>query len=67
MNKDEKKAHFDGYILGILHTLEYLMERVDQPSLALEIRTELLQGVSDSKLKKICKAENIQINWKQMK
>lgn len=66
MTDSEKENHFNGYILGILHSIELVLNSYDEPNIAKEMRVNLLQGVPDEKLKLMCITENIQIDWEKL-
>jgi hypothetical protein len=58
--------NFEGYILGVLQSCEFLINGYDQPGIAKEMRKDLLSGVSDYKIKKIIKDEHLQITMKNI-
>ena len=61
------KIHFEGYILGVLQSIEYALNMRHEPVFADELCNELLAGVSIRKLKKICKEQDIHIDFKQLR
>ena len=65
--KTIKKARFEGYVLGVLQSIEYALNKRHEPVFADELCNELLAGVSIRKLKKVCKEQDIQIDFKQLR
>ena len=63
INPDKKKLHWTGYLMGLLHAVEFCQKYYNEGA-GRDILDELLADVPTTELKKICNEQDITINWK---
>jgi hypothetical protein len=66
MTKAEQAIHLDGYLLGVLHAVEFAQSGHGEGVIATELVTHVLAGTPLKRLKALAKRESVTIDWRDI-